>query len=184
MGWRAENWRALHLGCSTRSMNGESRRGNLFFGSALEAAVKLLDESVKGEILIEGEEAVREDNLPSHLNSDANVDWWKEMCDERRSEEELDSSSEDTAFTPRDRVLNNMRRPSFEAKKMRSVQLEVVRNTKVQDTWKMVEANLEENGVAFFKAIFEIAPGRCSSFLSATSRTCTSRPSSGRTRRE
>ena len=151
--------RALHLGCSTRSMNGESRRGNLFFGSALEAAVKLLDESVKGEILIEGEEAVQEDNLPSHLNSDANVNWWKEMCDERRSEEELDSSSEDTAFTPRDRVLNNMRRPSFEAKKMRSVQLEVVRNTKVQDTWKMVEANLEENGVAFFKAIFEIAPG-------------------------
>ena len=164
-------------------MNGESRRGNL--GSALEAAVKLLDESVKGEILIEGEEAVREDNLPSHLNSDANVDWWKEMCATRdASEEELDSSSEDTAFTPRDRVLNNMRRPSFEAKKMRSVQLEVVRNTKVQDTWKMVEANLEENGVAFFKAIFEIAPGRCSSFLSATSRTCTSRPSSGRTRRE
>lgn len=143
--------RALHLGCSTRSMNGDSRRGNLFVGSALEAAVKLLDESVKGEILVEGEEAVREDNLPSHLNSDANVNWWKEMRDERRAE--------DAAFAPRDRVLNNARRPSFEAKKRRSVQLEVVRNTKVQDTWKMVEANLEDNGVAFFKAIFEIAPG-------------------------
>ena len=33
------------------------------------------------------------------------------------------------------------------------------RNAKVQDTWKLVEANLESNGVAFFKKIFEIAPG-------------------------
>ena len=165
--------RCLHLGCATAAMDGESRRGNLFVGSSLNAAVKLLDESEKGEILVEGMASVKEDELPKELAHMADLKWFHpERGDDADTEAKgnADSANGD-GFAPgpsetssrglkvqRANMRQMMRKPTVLARAAQSKAIEQDRNLQVQSTWKLVEANLEANGVAFFRNVFRLAP--------------------------
>jgi hemoglobin-like flavoprotein len=169
--------RTIHLGCATASMDGESRRGNLFVGDSLNAAVKLLDESEKGEILVEGMEPVRENALPPELEHMANLNWFRRLdlgeADEHGDMPgvvpgDADSAMGDSSagFEPDSnrghgnlRSMRLMRKPSVMARAAQAKAVEEDRNVQVTSTWKLVEANLEANGVAFFRNVFRIAPG-------------------------
>lgn len=171
--------RTVHLGCATAAMHGESRRGNLFVGDALNAAMALLEASEKGEILVEGMDPVRENELPPELEHMADLKWFKGDLGEADEHGDApgamvgdaDSANGD-GFTPgteggarrgagasAGRMRQLMRKPSMMARAALSKAVERDRNEQVQNTWKLVEANLEANGVAFFRNIFRIAPG-------------------------
>ena len=151
--------RTIHLECSTPSMHGESQRGVLCVGSALESAVALLCRSERGEILVEDQPAINAESLPPEVQHMATLDWYPNYAS---------SSSEDgsrrnslRSVGPRKshtELLRHMRTPSFMAGEALWKAVEKTRNEEVQKTWRLVEANLEEHGVTLFRNIFRLAP--------------------------
>ena len=73
--------RVLHLGAEGPAAGSamEWRRGVVYVGDALEAAVRLLDASAKGEVLVEGREPIRASKLGPEAEQPGSFRWFSSV---------------------------------------------------------------------------------------------------------
>ena len=166
--------RTLHLGVQPYwdATSGEHdwRCGNLFMGSALQTAVKLLDASAKGEVLVEEGHAelsapLRDSNLPAEFSHMGSLKWFPDFKPhplERNTSlqalqavphfPDLYRTSEGSHKDGKASGLRvTLRRPSLLARAAQKATIDLDCEAQVKNTWQLVKADLEATGIAFFK---------------------------------